>query len=143
MSDTRPLENRGPATQADYEALLSELEDAQDRIALLEHRLAKAERRAPEMLTLDEADRLIAGKEHPIRFWREKRRMTQQALAGLAGISKAFLSEIEHGTKEPSIETLRKLANELKTDIDSLVPVELDKEKRRQALPWGVHRQRD
>jgi transcriptional regulator with XRE-family HTH domain len=41
----------------------------------------------------------------------------------MAGISKSFLSEIEHGTKEPSMGTLRKLALELKTDLDSLVPV--------------------
>jgi DNA-binding XRE family transcriptional regulator len=127
MSDTRepikPIdENRETVTllRADYEALLSELEDAEDRAAMLEHRMAKASRKAPEMLTLEDADRLIAG-ENPVKVWRERRGLTQQALAGLAHISKSFLSEIENGTKEPSVETLRKLAHELKTDLDSLV----------------------
>ena len=127
MSDTgepiRPVEeNQETVTllRADYEALLKGVEDAEDRAAVLEHQLSKARRKVPEMLTLEEADRLIAG-ESPIKVWREKRRLTQQALAGLGQISKSFLSEIENGTKEPSVDTLRKLAHELKTDLDSLV----------------------
>jgi DNA-binding XRE family transcriptional regulator len=102
--------------RADYEALMSELEDAEDRAALLEHRLTK-----PETLTLEEADRLIAG-ENPLKFWRDKRRYTIRALATAAGISPSLLAEIEAGTKTGSVETLRKLAHELKTDLDSLVP---------------------
>ena len=105
--------------RADYEALLTELEDAEDRAAVLEHDLAKARGRAPEPLTVADVDRLRAG-EHPVRIWREKRGLTQQALAGLAGISKSFLSEIEGGTNTPSVETLRKLALGLKVDLDTL-----------------------
>jgi DNA-binding XRE family transcriptional regulator len=106
--------------RADYEALLDQLEDAEDRAALLEHRL-KAGGNAPEMLTLEEADRLIGG-ENPVKFWRDKRGMTQQGLALMAGIGKSFLSEIEHGKATASVETLRKLAHELQVDVDSLVP---------------------
>jgi DNA-binding XRE family transcriptional regulator len=107
--------------RADYDALVDELEDAEDRIAVLEHRLAKASGKGDEMLTLEEADRLISG-ENPLRFWRERRGLTQQALAGMAGISKGFLSEIETGTKEGSRDTLRKLAHALKVDLDALEP---------------------
>ncbi len=88
---------------------------------MLEHRLAQATRTAPEMLTLEEADRLIGG-ESPVKVWREKRGLTQYALAGMADISNNFLSEIERGTKEGSLDTLRKLAHALKVDLDSLVP---------------------
>ena len=56
-----------------------------------------------------------------MRIWREKRGLTQQALAGLAGISKSFLCEIETGIGTPSLETLRKLALGLKVDLDTLV----------------------
>ena len=38
--------------RADYEVLLSELEDAEDRAAVLEHQLAKKAGAVPEMLTL-------------------------------------------------------------------------------------------
>jgi DNA-binding XRE family transcriptional regulator len=106
--------------RADYEALLNQLEDAEDRAAVLEHRLAKASGKA-EMLTLEEADRLIGG-ENPVKFWRDKRHMTQEGLARIAGISKSFLSEIESGKGTASVETLRKLAHELKVDVDDLLP---------------------
>jgi predicted transcriptional regulator len=102
--------------RSDYEALIDELEDAEDRIALLEHRLA-----TPEMLTADEADRLIAG-ENPVRFWRDKRGYTVRSLAASAGMSPSLVSEIENGTKEGSIDTLRKLALALKVDVDTLLP---------------------
>jgi ribosome-binding protein aMBF1 (putative translation factor) len=107
--------------RADYEGLLSELEDAEDRAAALGHRLAKQEGTAPEMLTLEEVDRLIEG-ENPIRFWREKRGLTQRSLAGMAGVSPSLLAEIEGGTKTGSVDTLRKLAQVLKVDLDTLVP---------------------
>ena len=48
--------------RADYEGLLSKLDDAEDRAAVLEHQLAKKTGATPEMLTLEEADRLIAVK---------------------------------------------------------------------------------
>jgi DNA-binding XRE family transcriptional regulator len=108
-------------SRADYEALLDAIEDAEDHAALLEHRLAVANGTPPEMLTLEEADRLIGG-ENPVRFWRDKRRMTQEGLARMAGISKSFLSEIESGKGTASVETLRKLAHELKVDVDDLLP---------------------
>jgi DNA-binding XRE family transcriptional regulator len=107
--------------RADYEALLSELEDAEDRAAALGHRLAKREGTAQEMLTLEEAERLIEG-ENLMRFWREKRGLTQRALAGMAGVSTSLLAEIEAGTKTGSVDTLRKLAQVLKVDLDALVP---------------------
>ena len=69
--------------RADYEALLDRLEDAEDRAALLEHRLGKASGRPAEMLTLEEEDRLIDG-ENPVRFWREKRGYSVRGLAAAA-----------------------------------------------------------
>jgi ribosome-binding protein aMBF1 (putative translation factor) len=107
--------------RTDYEALLSELEDAEDRAAVLEHRLAKAAGTATETLSLEEATLLIEG-ENPVKFWREKRGLSQQSLASAAEISKSLLSEIENGTKTGSVETLRKLSHALNVDLDTLVP---------------------
>jgi DNA-binding XRE family transcriptional regulator len=107
--------------RAEYETLLNELENAEDRIAVLEHALAARNGTLPEPLTIEEADRLING-ENPVRIWREKRGHTQSGLAAAAGISKTLLSEIENNTKTGSVETLRKLAHELKVDLDTLVP---------------------
>ena len=107
--------------RADYEGLLSELEDAEDRRAVLEHQLARKAGAVSEMLNLEEADRLIAG-ENPVKFWRDKRGYTQRSLASMAGVSVSLLSEIEAGTKTGSVDTLRKLATALKVDLDALVP---------------------
>ena len=107
--------------RADFYALLTELEDAEDRAAMLELALARAKRAVPELLTIEEASRLLDG-EHPIKVWREKRGWTQRALAAKADISSSLLAEIEGGTKTGSVETLRKLALQLKVDLDTLVP---------------------
>jgi ribosome-binding protein aMBF1 (putative translation factor) len=107
--------------RTDLDALLADLEDAEDRAALLEHALAKATGTLPEPLTIEEAERLING-ESPVKVWREKRGLTQRALAGHADISPSLLAEIERGTKTGSVETLRKLAHELKVDLDTLAP---------------------
>ena len=64
---------------------------------------------------------MIAG-ENPVRFWREKRRMTAKALAVQAEVSASLLSEIESGRKTGSVDTLRKLALALKVELDTLVP---------------------
>jgi DNA-binding XRE family transcriptional regulator len=106
----------------DWEAVLNRLEDAEDSIAVLEHRLVKATGgAAPEMLTSEEATRLIDG-ENPLKFWREKRGLTVRSLANLAEVSPSLVTEIEGGTKTGSVDTLRKLAHQLKVDLDTLVP---------------------
>ena len=105
----------------DWEAVLERLEDAEDSVTVLEHQLAKARGEVSEMLTPEEATRLIDG-ESPLRFWREKRGLTLRGLASAADVSPSLVAEIEGGTKTGSVETLRKLAHQLKVDLDTLVP---------------------
>jgi DNA-binding XRE family transcriptional regulator len=125
MSETNT--NRPPPDEMvtlrrdEYEILLDRLEDAEDRAAVLEHRLEVKQGRRHLWLSSKEVDRLLDGAS-PMTVWREKRGLTQQALASLADISKSFLSEIENGTGVASVETLRKLAHVLKVDLDTLVP---------------------
>ena len=48
-----------------------------------------------------------------IRFLREKKGITVNKLANLAGISQSFLREIELGKKQPTVETLGFLCDAL------------------------------
>lgn len=48
-----------------------------------------------------------------IRDCRQRRGLSQESLADLAGISRGFLGEIERGEAVPSLETMQKLADAL------------------------------
>jgi DNA-binding XRE family transcriptional regulator len=97
----------------EYEALV-DAAAAHDVLA----RIAAGEE---ELVPADVVDRLLEGG-HPVRVWRDHRGMTGRALAQAAGISPAYLSEIEHGRKAPSLATLRRLADVLNVDLDDLAP---------------------
>lgn len=48
-----------------------------------------------------------------IAVLRKKQRLTQEDLAGAAEIDRSFLSEIENGHKNLSVDTLKKIADAL------------------------------
>lgn len=48
-----------------------------------------------------------------IKKYRKQRKMTQDQLSELCGISQDYLSEIERGKKKPSLETLITIAEKL------------------------------
>lgn len=52
-----------------------------------------------------------------LRYLREQRRLTQKQLAQAAQISQATVAHIERGTKDPSVETLRKIAQALDVHV--------------------------
>ncbi|MGC2776487.1 MAG: helix-turn-helix transcriptional regulator, partial [Bradyrhizobium sp.] len=105
--------------EADYDRTIEELEDL--RASLIARRvLREIESGEEEMLTSAEADELLAAKT-PLAFWRKKRDLTQAALADAAGISQAFLSEIESGQKPGTAATLKKIADALRITVDDLI----------------------
>jgi DNA-binding XRE family transcriptional regulator len=106
-------------SKSDYEALLEHAELSVDLAAVADYRrkLAVGEE---EAIPSEFADRLIDG-ENPVRVYRELRGLTARDLAERAGISPAFLSEIETGKKDGGVATLRKIASELGVSIDDLV----------------------
>lgn len=65
------------------------------------------------------ADKIMGG-ENPVRAFRSHKSMKVKDLAGAAGISPPYLSEIEAGKKYPSLETMKRLAEALGTTIDAL-----------------------
>jgi predicted transcriptional regulator len=64
--------------------------------------------------------RIIEG-ENCIRVWREHRGLKVGELAIAAGISQPYLSQLESGDREGSVDSLRKIADALRVAIDDLV----------------------
>jgi transcriptional regulator with XRE-family HTH domain len=107
----------------DWHRLQEQLEDARDRAAIAERR--GRERRIGKeaarrgYLTAAEAMRLLNG-ENPVKVWREKRGLSQRALAGEAGIAPGYLAEIETNRKPGGGDALRKLAAVLRVPPEEL-----------------------
>ncbi|MDR3212900.1 MAG: helix-turn-helix transcriptional regulator [Azoarcus sp.] len=64
-------------------------------------------------------DAILEGA-HPVKAWREQRTLTQEALAAQAGISKAYLCQIETGKRQGAVKTLRALSRALDVPLDAL-----------------------
>jgi ribosome-binding protein aMBF1 (putative translation factor) len=119
----RPLAEDGDTvllSRADYEALVRHAEDAADaaEVRQAEARVAAGE---DEYVPLALTERLTAG-ESPVRVWREHRGLSARALAGRAGISTAYLSQIETGKKPGSFDAMAKLARALGVNMEDLEP---------------------
>ena len=109
--------------RAEYEALISRLEDAEDNAAIdrLEARIEKEGFAAAmaDYMPGELVARLVAG-EHPIRIWRLHRGLTREALAVAAGVSRSYLTEIETGRKTGSLRAIMKLATALRVSLDDI-----------------------
>lgn len=108
--------------RAAFEALVSNAEDAIDNAAA--DRI-EAAFRAGEMETFP-GDLVLAlsNGANPVRAFREHRAMTVADLAGRAGVSRAYVTQIETGARVGSAATLRTLARALGVDMELLLPWE-------------------
>ncbi len=110
--------------RSDWTQLLTELEDAQDRAAVVERRRHEAtvgkQAARRNYLTAREARRLLDG-ESPVKVWRDKRGLSQRELATSAEVSAGYLGEIETGRKPGSVAALTRLAKALRVQIDDLI----------------------
>lgn len=109
--------------RADFQALLAAAEDHVDLAAVETHR-AEEKRLGWDVakrnyLTRDESERALEG-ESLVRIWREKRGMTQRALAEAAQVAVSYLAEIEGGKKPGSRDALQRLAQILDVPMESL-----------------------
>ena len=111
-------------SRGDWTQLLSQLEDALDRAAVVERRRHEerkgklAARR--DYLTANEARRLLEG-ESPVKVWREKRGRSQRELAAAAGVAAGNLADIETRRKPGSVLAVAKLAKALQVSIEDLL----------------------
>jgi DNA-binding XRE family transcriptional regulator len=102
----------------EYERLVEAAEDLADVRAYDEamRRLASGE---DELVPAEIVNRILDG-ENALRVWREYRGLTVKQLAEKAGVSAPFVSQIETGQRDGSIETMRKIAGVLKLSLDDL-----------------------
>jgi len=104
---------------ADYRSLV----DAADMIAdvaafdEMKRKIASGEE---EFLSSEVVDRLLDG-ENRILVWREYRGLTAKMLAEAAGITQAYLSQLETGKRDGTVGTMKKIAAALKVDLDDIV----------------------
>ena len=127
MNQIRPISETAESVtlnRTDFEAMQEELEDAVDRIAVLEDCIIDMK---PDLnkylLTMDETMRIIDG-EHPIKVWREKRGMTVRQLADSLGLHDIEIEEMEKG-RAVDRSTLLRIANRLDVLPDMLLPPEV------------------
>lgn len=110
-------------SRTDFDALLRAEENAFDLVAVEMHRAHEArvgwDAAKAGYYTANEAMALLEGIS-PIKVWRQKRNMTQRALAAAAEVSASYLAEIEAGTKPGSVDAIRKLAGALNVSMESL-----------------------
>lgn len=95
------------------------LSDAAD-IAMANQVRADIQSGSDELVPREIADRLLEG-ENSIKVWRQYRGTSARDIASKAGISAAYLSELETGKKQGSLATLKKIAAALDLDLDDIV----------------------
>lgn len=92
-------------------------EDAMD-LALIEARRSTG---APERgISLAVARRIRAG-DHPIKVFREDRKMSQAELAEQVGSTAQYISQLETGARFAGLPLLGSLANALEVDVEDLI----------------------
>ncbi|MGY2047302.1 helix-turn-helix domain-containing protein [Methylobacterium sp. JK268] len=106
-------------SEAEDRALVEAAEDTADRAAIAEfrRRLAAGEE---EVIPDEVVGRLLSG-ESRIRVWREHRGLSVAALAELAGLSQATLSQVEAGKRDGTVEIDRAIAGALNLTLDDLL----------------------
>ena len=102
----------------DYRHFLELLEDEADARVVAEFHEAYTAGR--EFMVPNEIVRREMAGESPIKLWREHRGLTQQELATRSGISKAYLSQIETGKRQGTVETISAIARSLEVPLDVL-----------------------
>jgi DNA-binding XRE family transcriptional regulator len=103
---------------ADYLRMLEALEDKADAAVVAEFH--EAYRAGREFLVPAGILRRELEGESSVKLWREHRGLTQQELADRAAISKPYLSQIESGKRQGTVDTLAAIARALEVPLDVL-----------------------
>lgn len=103
----------------EYESLCEAAEELADVQAYdkAKQRLAEG---GDELIPARFGDRILDG-DNPVRVWREYRGLSVKELAGRAAISAAYLSQIEGGSREGSLSTMKALAAALSLEPGDLL----------------------
>ncbi len=98
-----------------FERLAAAMEDVEDAALFDVARAADDGFRIPAAV----ANAILDGGQ-PVKVWREQRGLTQETLAAKAGISTAYLCQIETRKRVGALKTLRALADALALKVDDL-----------------------
>ena len=103
----------------DYEQLCAAAEGLSD-VRAYDRAKEHLEAGTDELIPAEFGDRILDG-ESPVRVWREYRGLSIKQLAASAHISAAYLSQIEGGSRDGSLSTMKALAKSLSLDVDDLI----------------------
>jgi len=103
----------------EYQKLQEAMEDAED-INAIEANI-KAMQEGREVAVPGEVTFAILDGASTIRAWREHKQIKMNELAKKVGISPAYLSQIENGKRNPTIDTLKAIAKELNLEVELLI----------------------
>lgn len=98
-------------------AAMQETQDVQQAMRILTEIRSGVQETVPQAMV----QRLLTG-EHPVLVWREYRKLTAEALAQRAGLSRAYVTQIETGARKGSVRSLRALARALNVEMEDLLP---------------------
>lgn len=118
MIDTPGGERMVVLPLKDYERLCAAAEDLAD-MRVYDRAKQGLAAGTDELIPADFGDRILDG-ESPVRVWREYRGLSVKQLAAGAQISAAYLSQIEGGSRNGSLSTMKALAKCLSLDVDDL-----------------------
>jgi DNA-binding XRE family transcriptional regulator len=104
--------------RAEYDRLRAAAEDLAD-LQAYDRAKAALSVGEDELIPAEYVNRLLNG-QNSLRVYRDLRGLTQNDLAGCAGVNRVTVAEIETGRKQGSVATLRKLAGALGVTVDDL-----------------------
>ncbi len=122
MTKTTIIERDGKPEYAvleysEYERLVAAAEDSADVAALEALDSDDTEQDLPDEMVA----RLLAG-DNPIRVWRDHLGLTGRQLAEAVDIQQSYISQIDTGKREGTIDVLRRIATALGVTLDDLCP---------------------
>lgn len=95
-------------------------EDARD-IREAEEILARIKSGKEPLIPMEVVEDIISNGKSTVRAWRDYRKMTAEKLAAKAGITRAYLTQIETGKRKGTLAVHKALAKALRTSVDALV----------------------
>lgn len=104
-----------------YETYLRLVEDAEMPADVRDYDAAMQAVAQDEELIPAEVIYALLDGANPIRVWREHRGLSQSELAAKAGISPSYLSQLESGKRDGTMEVLSAVAASLDVTLDDLV----------------------
>lgn len=102
-----------------YDELVAS-EQMMDDVSTYDRVKARIESGQDELVPAAVAAALLDG-ENPVRAWRQHRGLAQSELAGLAGLAVSYLSNIETGARQGTVDKLARIAAALGITLDDLV----------------------